>query len=353
MKNFFSLRRLVETIMIPFDSPKVIKYILAWSGIGIIGLGLAYSLFQSPSSLFIDLPDPGEPAIFYSNQSGNDLDRLLKAAIRKAQHQIYLEIFNLSEPSIIKLLNEKAKEGLVVKVIVEPRSYEHLRKTLNKSVFLEKGHTRGLMHRKILVIDEEQCWLGSANFTWESLKSDSNLLAGINNKELAKLLIDPTYPSHGSICNADQLIEVWNIPEAKASSQQLINAIHSARKTVRIAMFTWTRMDIAQAVVLAHKRDVRVQVILDRHTIDGASEKIFKFLKENKVPVKVHTGAQRLHHKFLLIDDSRLFFGSINWTEQGFTKNRDILVYMPALTPEQELFMNKLWQINWNHAQFP
>lgn len=352
MKNPFSLRRLVETLMIPFESPKVAKYVLAWTGIGIISLGLIYAFLQRPL-IWIDLPDPGEPVAFYSNQKGDDLDRVLRSAIEKAKSHIYLEIFNLSEPSVIKLLNQKAQEGLSVKVIVEPKTYESLRRVFQKNIILEKGHSRGLMHRKILVIDQHQCWMGSANFTWESLKSDANLLAGVSNRELAKLLIDPNYPSHGSVRNLGQLIELWNIPEARASAQTLVEAIQSARKSVQVAMFTWTRMDLAQAVAGAHKRGVKVQVILDRKTVDGASEKVFRYLKENKVPVKVHTGPQRLHHKFMVIDESRLFFGSINWTEQGFTKNRDVLVYIPSLTSQQELFISQLWNLNWNHAQFP
>jgi len=170
---------------------------------------------------------------------------------------------------------------------------------------------------------------------------------------MARLLIDSSYPSHGSVRNLGQLIEVWNIPEARASANYLIDAIHSARKTIQVAMFTWTRMDLAQAIVEAQKRGVKVQVILDRKTVDGASEKVFRFLKEQKVPLKVHTGAGRFHHKFLLIDSSRLFFGSLNWTEQGFTKNRDVLVYIPVLNQQQETFMDQLWHQNWQHAQIP
>lgn len=352
MEPFFSLRRLVKFIMIPLESPRIAKYVLAWAGIGIIALGLLSSLLSKPS-IWIDLPDPGEPIAFYSNQRGDDLDRVLRTAIEKAKNQIYLEIFNLSEPSVIKLLNQKAKEGLAIRLIVERQNYEKLRKTLSSKITLEKGLSQGLMHRKILVIDQHQCWMGSANFTWESLKSDGNLLAGVSNRDLARLLIDSNYPSHGSVRNLGQLIEVWNIPEARASATHLIDAIQSARKTVQVAMFTWTRMDLAHAVADAHKRGLKVQVILDRKTVEGASEKVFRYLKEQKVPVKVHTGPGRFHHKFLLIDHSRLFFGSVNWTEQGFSKNRDILVYIPALTEPQEAFMDQLWHQNWQHAQVP
>lgn len=338
----------------PTKTLQIIKQFFFWFCFGVIALGCAAFIWSGGQHGWVELPEPGESMRFYSNQTGDDLDRVLKRAIQQAHSKIYMEIFNLSEPSVIKLLNEKATEGVSIHIIVESKYYNKLKRQLNGVIQVSPGTTRGgLMHRKILVIDDQQSWLGSANFTWESLKSDSNLIAGACSQELAHLLVDPSSPSQGQVKIAGQAMEIWNIPEAVAPAEKLLEAIHRAKSHIHIAMFTWTRLDLAQAVVAARMRGVDVSVVMDRRAADGASEGVLGYLRENGIAVRIHSSRQTMHHKFLWVDDSRLFFGSVNWTEGGFRRNRDILVYIPVLTLNQEHFMQELWNSIWTHAKQP
>jgi phosphatidylserine/phosphatidylglycerophosphate/cardiolipin synthase-like enzyme len=335
-----------------FSASQSIRKLFIWIGIGIVALGV-FNFYSHPRSTYlVDLPELGEPIAFYSNQVGDDLDRVLYQAISKAKKSIYIEIFNLNDQSIIKLLNTKSSEKIDVQVIVDNKYYQGLRSQLKEKVSVSRGKTRGgLMHRKVIVIDEEQSWLGSANFTWESLKNDYNLIAGVHSQELAKLLLDPNYPSHGTTSVANQTIELWNIPESSVPVQQLLVAIDSAKEKIKIAMFTWTRKDLADAVIKAHQRGVQVFVVLDKNSVEGASESIYKYLKQNKIAVKISSLNSTMHHKMLWIDDQSLYFGSVNWTAGGFSRNRDVLVNLSKLNQEQERFMNKLWQQVWVHAK--
>lgn len=350
MNKFFSLN-IFQALKRPIQT---VKQFFLWFCIGIIALGLISFLLSEKKHGWVELPESGENMRFYSNQTGDDLDRILKKAIYEAKNSIYIEIFNLSEPSVLEILNKKASEGLEIHVVVEGKYYNKLRRQLKGVIRMSQGTTHGgLMHRKVLVIDGQQAWLGSANFTWESLKTDSNLVAGVCSRELSNLLVDPSYPSHGQLKIAGQAIEIWNIPEATAPVEKLIESLERATSHIRIAMFTWTRLDLAEAVVRAKKRGVDVSIVLDKRSIEGASETVFDHLKKAGVTIRVNNHKAIMHHKFLWIDDTKLYFGSVNWTEGGFRRNRDVLVYIPILTLSQERFMQNLWDSLWIGSKSP
>ena len=108
-------------------------------------------------------------------------------------------------------------------------------------------------------------------------------------------------------------------------------------------MFTWTRFDLADAVISAKKRGVNVEVILDRNASNGVSQKIAKKLLEGGISVRVNQGQELLHHKLLLIDNETLVNGSANWTKAAFTNNDDFFLILSPLTDSQRKALDEMW----------
>lgn len=326
---------------------EMIKSMLASFITGIVIFSIGTISWQALRDPYVELPEVGEEIIFYSDHNRNHLSHVMHSALKRAQKSIFIEIFSLTDQKILQLLHEKARSGIKIEILTDRQYLAQTKLKLPSNVRVTAGSNQGLMHRKVVIIDDEWVWAGSANFTWESLSMHHNLLMGVHSPLLASFITDPSAPEEGRVLIAGQNLEIWNLPKAETGPQRIIDEIDHARSEITIAMFTWTRTDIIDALIQAKKRGIKVQIVLDRRASEGGSQKAYELLVREGFDVRLSLGPQLMHHKFMLIDKKRLFFGSVNWTAGGFAHNRDILLYLPLLTEHQEQTMQTLWNNLW------
>lgn len=301
------------------------------------------------------LPTSDFPAQLYSNQTQDDLRSIFSKAMDEAKKSITLVIYGLSDPKIISTLRQKAEAGIDVMVVYDHEASKFAGKKLGERVKVIKRESKGLMHQKILIIDNIQTWIGSANMTAESLKMHGNLVLALHSPHVAELALAKVKQMaskvqdvvflHQSFLLGNQKMELWYLPDDHSAVDRLLKIINEAKKTIRIAMFTWSREDLAQAVIAAHKRGVDVQVVLDQYCGKGASARVAKMLAHAHIPVFFNKGNALLHHKMLYVDSKLLVNGSANWTKAAFTKNDDCFIVLHDLTEEQKGKMEKLWKV--------
>ena len=144
------------------------------------------------AELYPKIPTEKTPLLFYSNQTRQDLKRVFSRSINTAGSSLFLKIYGLTDRTIIDLLSKKAKEGVQTTIFYDPTASPNLSELSSPSLQAAPLKTKGLMHKKILVIDNRLVFLGSANLTSHSLKMHDNLLLGFYSKELAEFLQDPS-----------------------------------------------------------------------------------------------------------------------------------------------------------------
>ncbi len=294
-------------------------------------------------------PVVGEPAEFYSNELRDDLRAYYLAAIQRAESSILVATYTMTDYKLIDALKHKSEKGVSVKVICDPEacSKENVERLGGKVVTLPSVE-KGLLHRKILVIDNKEVWLGSANLTRDSLRVHGNLVAAINNEELAeeiRLRLEEKRAKKQHFLVGGQDIELWFTPYDREATERLKELIRSAKKTLRVAMFTFTRKDLAWELIEAYKRGVDVEVVVDGNSGKGASKNIVNLLEREDVPVFLSRGSELLHYKFMEIDGKILVNGSANWTLAAFTKNADCFLVIHDLNEKQRDTLNHLWQV--------
>ena len=133
----------------------------------------------------IQLPASDGSVTLYSTHLQDDLRRTYAAAIESAQKSILLQIYTLTDQNIINALKTKAEQGIPVQVVVDSKASPLAKKQLGPQVKTIRRTPKGLMHLKILVIDEAQVWIGSANMTYDSLRTHGNIVAAMTNPALA------------------------------------------------------------------------------------------------------------------------------------------------------------------------
>jgi len=301
-----------------------------------------------------ELSTKRNPTHFYSSQTGQDLRDHYLAAIAKAKKSITLIIFTMRDHSIINALNKRAGAGLDVTVIYDAHAASNLDRQLSEKVKKVKRDPKGITHQKILIVDHEFVLIGTSNMTTSSLRYYDNLVNGFwspalaewLSKKLGRLRSLNSGPGGHKVFTIDQQsLEFWFLPTGPQAPERIKELIRSAEKTLRVAMFTWTRLDFAEEVIQAHQRGVDVKVVIDKQSGYGASIKVIQALKEAGVPLFFNRGKGLLHTKTMTIDGKILVNGSANWTKSAFTRNDDCFYVLYTLTAEQQRYMNNFWNI--------
>lgn len=217
---------------------------------------------------------------------------------------------------------------------------------LEKQLHWTPIKSSGLMHAKILSIDDTTVFLGTANMTYESLTMHDNIVLGIYHPPLATYLREYTHElvhnkrlknnAHTSFDLHGQLLELWLLPYlGDAPLNKLKNMLQNATSSIDIAMFTLTHPTLLEELTKAHHRGVNVRVFLDHTSASGASAPALALLKHENIPIYLSTGVQLLHHKLMLVDGESFVLGSTNWTKAAFKKNYDFYIVLSHLTGNQ------------------
>jgi len=98
-----------------------------------------------------------------------------------------------------------------------------------------------------------------------------------------------------------------------------------AKKSVLVQAYSFTSAPIAEALVNAHKRGVKVEVILDKSR-KNEKKSSAPFLSAGGVPVKIDTTRGIAHNKVMIIDDEIVITGSFNFTKRAEEKNAENLL---------------------------
>lgn len=116
----------------------------------------------------------------------------------------------------------------------------------------------------------------------------------------------------------------------RGAADQIVGFIQRVRFTLDIAIYSFTHDKIADAVIDAVKRGVRVRALMDRLQASSRyadDERI----EEAGVEVRRHRGGGAMHHKFCIGDaeDKKLgavITGSFNWSARADEKNYENFV---------------------------
>lgn len=126
--------------------------------------------------------------------------------------------------------------------------------------------------------------------------------------------------------------------------RMILGRLNGCRSSADICVFTITDDRIAEAILAAHRRGVRVRVITDNEKSEDLGSDIPKFLAAG-MPLKVDRTPYHMHHKFAIFDGRRLLNGSYNWTRGAARDNEENLTDTadPRLLAAFQAQFDELW----------
>lgn len=105
--------------------------------------------------------------------------------------------------------------------------------------------------------------------------------------------------------------------------EQLAAAINNARLSVDVAIYDLNLWSIRDALISAYRRGVLVRVVTES---DNSDEQEIQDLKDAGIQVIGDRREGLMHHKFVVIDRSEVWTGSMNFTTGGtYTDNNNLI----------------------------
>ncbi len=277
--------------------------------------------------------------------------------IQQATSFIYIETFRMMEDQvgekICHALIEKVKQGIKVKLLVDwwgtKTTHSYIKKLIESGAevryfqkfvmsvaLFSRNHLRD--HRKIVVIDNQISYIGSANFSQYSLSWRESILRIQGNMAI---VLKKIFNDNFKIYNKD-LFHPWVAKAFKRTilfnnfyfirevpsifSQRIkknyVRLIQRAKSSIIIeSPYFIPGYRIYKELTNAAKRGVEVKVIVpqtsDLKMIDYLSDALWENLYKKGVGIYFYTKSN-LHSKLMLIDDQIFSIGSANFDHRSF-----------------------------------
>jgi len=142
------------------------------------------------------------------------------------------------------------------------------------------------------------------------------------------------------VAAAAEPIQVFFSPHGGCTEAAVEN-LNKATNSVLVQAYSFTSAPIAQALVAAEKRGVKVQVILDK---SQRTEKYSSadFVAHAGIPTFIDTKHAIAHNKIMVIDGKTILTGSFNFTKAAESSNAENLLVI------QDVALARKYTANWN-----
>ena len=137
------------------------------------------------------------------------------------------------------------------------------------------------------------------------------------------------------------------------SPKAFLKAIAKAKKSLRIKMFIFSDPAMRKAVIAAHKRGVKVRVMLNPIRRDGTGENKATRAALLSAGVEVMDSNPKFpvtHEKSMVVDSKVAFIHSLNWDTENLEETRDYAIRTKHKHEVQEVIDG--FEADWHRHHF-
>lgn len=143
-----------------------------------------------------------------------------------------------------------------------------------------------------------------------------------------------------------EVLGVYFTPPADVAVA-IVKAIDASEREVLVQAYGFTHNAIAQALVRAHARGVKVRVLLDKKS-QTSNRFVITVLQDADIAVRQDGKHAIAHNKVMVIDQDVVITGSFNFTNSAATRNAEnfLILKSPDLAQQYRL----QWHSHWAHG---
>lgn len=107
----------------------------------------------------------------------------------------------------------------------------------------------------------------------------------------------------------------------------IVSEIAQAKHTIDIAIFGFTDLDIAQALIDADRKGLVVRVYRDKlQSSEKKQKEVNRLLQESGISLRIKPTGILMHMKAMIIDGKILVTGSYNWSDGAKKQDNDLSI---------------------------
>jgi len=269
-------------------------------------------------------------------ESKNKIRKKLIEHINNANIEIVGYIYGLNDLDVILALRSAKQRR--VKIFLQGDKDETYDLLESYGIPLVRWNGSGIHHTKIWIFDKTKSFWGTGNYTTSGLLRDNNVFweEKLNNDEYTKLIAILRQEDELGILNLENS-QILFSPEAGYMIQnQLLSAVRNAKSNIRFMIFTHYDPLLTFELVRACKRGVKVIGIYNGSPFNEEGKILANVLPspcsiltdgnfDTEFNGSSYTGGI-LHHKTMIIDESKVLVGSYNFTVSARDDNREFFL---------------------------
>lgn len=121
--------------------------------------------------------------------------------------------------------------------------------------------------------------------------------------------------------------------------EQIVQQIAKAKRMILVQAYSFTSKPIVTALLAAHQRGVKVQVILDKSQLRQRYSQL-AVLREHHIPVWMDMKPKIAHSKVMVMDGAVVITGSFNFSKSAQIANAENLLIIHDATTAQQYTRN-------------
>jgi cardiolipin synthase A/B len=307
---------------------------IALLAVGLVAAGVAFwarqsAIVQPPTATSVaDVPGPGETRAFPVTgifiQPGEGRAPLLDE-IRAARQSIDLEVYLLSDETILQSLEDALRRGVAVRVILEEHPFgggggqkEIFARLENAGIAVRWGSpVFRFSHIKMMVVDEAVTVIMNQNLTPSAFTANREFGVVTNQLdavEAAAAIFDADWTRSAEPAPGPLVVSPTN---ARA---QLLALVQGAQVSLDIYAEVLRDPEMLDALAAAAERGISVRIIVSP-SADFATE--VAELTTAGVEIRLSTSLY-IHAKLIVADGQRAFIGSQNLSATSLDQNREL-----------------------------
>jgi phosphatidylserine/phosphatidylglycerophosphate/cardiolipin synthase-like enzyme len=269
-------------------------------------------------------------------------DKFLADAIRRARLSVDVAVYDLDLWSIRDALLEAFRRGVEVRMVTDSDNLEEkeIQELKDAGIAVLGDRSQGLMHHKFTVIDGQDVWTGSMNYTLNSAYRNDDNLIHIHSPELAvdyttefnEMFVEDRFGPK-SLANTPQPnliidgspVEVYFSPDDGVEAH-IVELIRSAGKSIKFMAYSFTSDKIGQAMVKKSQEGVQVSGIFEEEQTRSNRGTEYDRLDVAGLDIHLDGNPRNMHHKVIIIDDAIVITGSYNFSNNAETSNDENLL---------------------------
>lgn len=129
-------------------------------------------------------------------------------------------------------------------------------------------------------------------------------------------------------------------PEGNCT-HQIVTAIEKAQSSILVQSYSFTSPEIAEALAKAHRKEVKVRVLMDKSQPKDRHSQI-AFLAQSGIPILIDSPPGIAHNKVMILDERYVLTGSFNFTRAAESRNAENVLLIDS--PELAHLYTQNWQ---------